>query len=186
MTSICKVVITLLRIVSLCDRWLRCGVVLISCIRIVCSLGVPVLLGCFLCEEWLLAFSTHLLLQNHVDSAISFLFSMVYVSDNLSSSSWSCCSAGGSCVQNYNGVSCIKTESSSANCPLCREQQGYTHRYAELNPYPYPHGSLPLHPGVRVFPMGTRVPTHHGFTQGYALYLPSKISYKFISTSISI
>ena len=47
-------------------------VVLISRIRIVCSLGVLVLLGCFLCEEWLLAFSTHLSLQNHLDSAISF------------------------------------------------------------------------------------------------------------------
>ena len=47
-------------------------VVLISHIRIVCALGVPVLLGCLLCEEWLLAFSTHLSLQNHVDSAISF------------------------------------------------------------------------------------------------------------------
>ena len=72
MTSICKVVITLLRIVSLCNRWLWHGVVLISRIRIVCSLGVLVLLGCFLCEEWLLAFSTHLSLQNHVNSAISF------------------------------------------------------------------------------------------------------------------
>ena len=47
-------------------------VVLISRIRIVCSLGVLVLLGCFLCEEWLLVFSTHLSLQNHLDSAISF------------------------------------------------------------------------------------------------------------------
>ena len=43
--------------------------------------------------------------------------------NNFSSSSWSCCSAGGSCVQNYNGVSCIKTESSSANCPLCPQYQ---------------------------------------------------------------
>ena len=122
MTSIRKAVITLLRIVSSCDRWLQCGVVLISCIRIVYSLGVPVLLGCVLCEEWLLASSTHLSLQNHVDSAISFFFSMVYVGDNLSSS-WSCCSAGGSCVQNYDGVSCIKTESSSANCPLWPQYQ---------------------------------------------------------------
>ena len=52
-----------------------------------------------------------------------FLFSMVYVGNNFSSSSWSCCSAGGPCVQNYNGVSCIKTESSSANRPLCPQYQ---------------------------------------------------------------
>ena len=123
MTSIHKAVITLLRIVSSCDRWLRHGVVLISRIRTVRSLGVPVLLGCFLCKEWLLAYSTHLLLQNHVDSAISFFFSMVYVGNNFSSFSWSCCSAGGSCVQNYDGVSCIKTKASSANCPLWPQYQ---------------------------------------------------------------
>ena len=98
MTSICKVVITLLRVVSLCNRWLWHGVVLISHIRIVHSLGVPVLLGCFLCEEWLLAYSTHLLLQNHVDSAPSFSPWCMWAITFFSSSSWSCCSIGGSCV----------------------------------------------------------------------------------------
>ena len=65
-------------------------------------------------------FSTHLLLQDCPDSAI-FFFSIVHGGDKFSS--WPWCSVGGPCVEDYNGVSCIKTKSSSANCPLCPQYQ---------------------------------------------------------------
>ena len=87
---------------------------------------------------------------------------MVYVGNNFSSSSWSCCSAGGSCVQNYDGVSCIKTKSSSANCPLCPQYQTHlVHDGVDTGSIRQKHGyGVPVRvPGVGTTRVRVRVST---------------------------